>query len=75
MVKPIDFLERQRLLKLQKDYEADLISEDEMTLEDIEALSELYRMQIRELRKELNRRLLGKSSRKDGNGENYGTDG
>lgn len=59
MVKPIDFLERQRLLKLQKDYEADLISEDEMTLEDIEALSELYRMQIRELRKELNRKLLG----------------
>ena len=59
MAKPIDFVERQRLLKLQKDYEADLITEDEMTLEDIEALNELYEMQIRELRKKLNRKLLG----------------
>ena len=60
MAKVIDFMERQRLLQLQKDYEADLITEDEMTLEDIEALNELYKSQIRELRKELNRKLLGR---------------
>ena len=59
MEKMIDFAEHQRILQLQKDYESGKITEDEMTLEDMEAVNKLYEIQIRELRKELNRKLLG----------------
>ena len=59
MEKTIDFAEHQRILQLQKDYESGKITEDEMTLEDMEAVNKLYEIQIRELRKELNRKLLG----------------
>lgn len=49
------------LLELQKKYEDGLITEDDMTLEEMDALHKLYLGQIKELRETLSRKLVQKS--------------
>ena len=49
------------LLELQKKYEDGLINEDDMTLEEMDALHKLYLGQIKELRETLSRKLVQKS--------------
>lgn len=43
-------VERQRLLKLQRDYEEGLISEDDMTEEQVIGIEKLYKEQIKALK-------------------------
>ena len=50
-----------KLLELQKQYEEGLITEDDMTLEQIDALHKLYLEQIKKIRENLSRKLLKKS--------------
>lgn len=50
-----------KLLELQKKYEDGLISEDDMTLEEIDALHKLYLKQIKELKETLATKVIKKS--------------
>ena len=50
-----------KLLELQKQYEDGLITEDDMTIEQMDALHKLYLGQIKDLRETLSRKLDDKS--------------
>ena len=50
-----------KLLELQKQYEDGTITEDDMTIEQIDALHNLYLGQIKDLRETLSRKLVDKS--------------
>lgn len=50
-----------KLLELQKQYEDGLITEDDMTVEQIDELHKLYLGQIKDLRETLSRKLVDKS--------------
>ena len=50
-----------KLLELQKQYEDGLITEDDMTIEQMDALHKLYLGQIKDLRETLSRKLVDKS--------------
>lgn len=50
-----------KLLELQKQYEEGLITEDDMTVEQMDALHNLYLVQIKDLRETLSRKLIQKS--------------
>ena len=50
-----------KLLELQKQYEDGLITEDDMTIEQMDALHKLYLGQIKDLRETLSRKLIQKS--------------
>ena len=49
-----------RLLELQKQYEDGIITEKDITLEDMEAINEIYKQQIKELRETLSKKLSQK---------------
>jgi len=49
-----------RLLELQKQYEDGVITEKDMTLEDMEAINKIYSSQIKELRETLSKKLSQK---------------
>lgn len=49
----IDLTEQNRILKLQKDFRAGLIKEEDISDEDYEALSNLYDKQIEETKQEI----------------------
>ena len=53
--------EYKRLLELQKQYKNGLITEDDMTLDEIDALIKLYINQNKDLRETLSRKLVDKS--------------
>ena len=53
--------EYKRLLELQQKYKNGLITEDDMTLDEIDALIRLYVNQNKELRDTLSRKLIQKS--------------
>ena len=53
--------EYKRLLELQQKYKNGLITEDDMTLDEIDALIKLYINQNKELRDTLSRKLIQKS--------------
>jgi len=53
--------EYKRLLELQQKYKNGLITEDDMTLDEIDALIRLYINQNKELRDTLSRKLIQKS--------------
>ena len=53
--------EYKRLLELQQKYKNGLITEDDMTLDEIDALIRLYINQNKELRETLSRKLIQKS--------------
>ena len=59
--KILDLIEYKRLLELQKQYEDGIITEDDMTLEDMETINKLYQVQIKDLRETLSRKLVDKS--------------
>lgn len=62
MEKKILYLEDyKKLLELQKQYEDGLITEDDMTIEQMDALHKLYLGQIKDLRETLSRKLIQKS--------------
>ena len=50
-----------KLLELQKQYEDGIITEDDMTIEQMDALHKLYLGQIKDLRETLSRKLDDKS--------------
>lgn len=50
-----DFEEKNRLLKLQKDYESGIIKEEELSEQQKQQLMELYNEQIKNLEEEINR--------------------
>ena len=50
-----------KLLELQKQYEAGIITEDDMTIEQMDALHKLYLGQNKDLRETLSRKLVDKS--------------
>ena len=50
-----------KLLELQKQYEDGLITEDDITIEQMDALHKLYQVQIKDLRETLSRKLVDKS--------------
>ena len=50
-----------KLLELQKQYKNGLITEDDMTLDEIDALIKLYINQNKDLRETLSRKLVDKS--------------
>lgn len=50
-----------KLLELQKQYEDGIITEDDMTVEQMDALHKLYLGQIKDLRETLSRKLVDKS--------------
>lgn len=50
-----------KLLELQKQYEDGIITEDDMTIEQMDALHKLYLGQIKDLRETLSRKLVDKS--------------
>ena len=50
-----------KLLELQKQYEDGLITEDDMTIEQMDALHKLYLSQIKDLRVNLSKKLIQKS--------------
>lgn len=52
--------EYKRLLELQKQYEDGIITEKDMTLEDMEAINEIYKQQIKDLRETLSKKLSQK---------------
>ena len=52
--------EYKRLLGLQKQYEDGIITEKDMTLEDMEAINKIYSRQIKELRETLSKKLSQK---------------
>ena len=52
--------EYKRLLELQKQYEDGVITEKDMTLEDMEAINKIYSSQIKELRETLSKKLFQK---------------
>lgn len=56
----ISLEEYNKLLKLQKDYENNIITEDDLTLEEINELIRLYKIQIKILEGNLKRKLLNK---------------
>lgn len=53
--------EYKRLLELQKKYKEGIITEDDMTLDEINALIKLYINQNKELRDTLSKKLIQKS--------------
>ena len=53
--------EYKRLLELQKQYKEGIITEDDMTLDEINALIKLYINQNKELRETLSKKLIQKS--------------
>ena len=53
--------EYKRLLELQKQYKDGIITEDDMTLDEINALIKLYINQNKELRDALSKKLIQKS--------------
>ena len=53
--------EYKRLLELQKQYKDGIITEDDMTLDEIDALIKLYINQNKDLRETLSRKLVDKS--------------
>lgn len=52
--------EYKRLLELQKQYEDGIITEKDITLEDMEAINEIYKQQIKDLRETLSKKLSQK---------------
>ena len=53
--------EYKRLLEIQKQYKDGIITEDDMTLDEINALIKLYINQNKELRDTLSKKLIQKS--------------
>ena len=49
--------EYNRLLELQRQYEDDIITEDDLSLEEMDELHQLYLTQIRDLRKKLAKKI------------------
>ena len=52
--------EYKRLLEIQKQYEDGIITEKDITLEDMEAINKIYSNQIKELRETLSKKLSQK---------------
>ena len=52
--------EYKRLLEIQKQYEDGIITEKDITLEDMEAINEIYKQQIKDLRETLSKKLSQK---------------
>ena len=50
-----------KILELQKQYEDGIITEDDITNEELDELHKLYMSQIKELRETLSRKLIQKS--------------
>ena len=50
-----------KLIELQKQYEEGLIDEDDMTLEELKRLNNLYLKQIKNLKEDIQKKLLQKS--------------
>ena len=50
-----------KLLELQKQYEEGLIDEEELTLEELKRLNNLYLKQIKDLKEDIQKKLLQKS--------------
>ena len=59
--KIINLQDYYKLLELQQKYEDGLIDEDEMTLDEINALIKLYIKQTKELRVTLSKKLIQKN--------------
>ena len=49
-----------KLLELQKQYEDGIITEKDITLEDMEAINKIYKQQIKDLRETLSKKLSQK---------------
>ena len=60
--KIINFEKYQKLLELQKLYEEDLVEEDEMTLEQINALIDLYKKQINNIENNIKQKIYIKKA-------------
>lgn len=58
----ISLEEYNKLLKLQKDYENNIITEDDLTLEEINELIRLYKIQIKVLEGNIKRKLIYKKT-------------
>lgn len=56
----INLEEYKKLLKLQKDYENNIVTEDDLTLDEINELIRLYKIQIKVLEGNLKRKLIYK---------------
>lgn len=54
--------EYNKLLKLQKDYENNLVNEDELTLDEVNELIRLYKIQIKVLENNIKRKLIYKKT-------------
>ena len=52
--------EYKKILELQKQYEDGIITEDDMTNEELDELHKLYMVQIKELRETLSKKLSQK---------------
>ena len=52
--------EYKKILELQKQYEDGIITEDDMTNEELDGLHKLYMVQIKELRETLSKKLSQK---------------
>ena len=53
--------EYSRLLELQKQYEDGIITEKDMTIEEMEAINQIYSNQIKDLSETLSKKLIQKS--------------
>ena len=49
--------EYNRLLELQRQYEDDIITEDDLSIEEMDELHQLYLTQIKDLRKKLAKKM------------------
>lgn len=56
----ISLEEYNKLLKLQKSYENNIITEDDLTLEEVNELIRLYKVQIKVLEGNIKRKLIYK---------------
>lgn len=56
----INLEDYKKLLELQKDYENNIVTEDDLTLEEINELIRLYKIQIKVLEGNIKRKLIHK---------------
>ena len=58
----INLEEYKKLLELQKDYENNMVNEDELTLDEVNELIRLYKIQIKVLENNIKRKLIYKKT-------------
>ncbi|MBE6140900.1 MAG: hypothetical protein E7172_05150 [Firmicutes bacterium] len=58
----INLEEYNKLLKLQKDYENNMVNEDVLTLDEVNELIRLYKIQIKVLESNIKRKLIYKKT-------------